>query len=1378
MGRPIPLLIFAFTAFLSQAQASVPSTLNYQGRLRLSSAGNPPAPDSSGNTVQFSIFDAATGGSQLWSETWGTASSCVTTTAGLFNVVLGSFNPLSIPFDQPYWLEISWHNGVSLETMSPRQPLTSAPYAFRAKFADTSLVPVPLSLTANSPAQAVITGTNLAASGAVHGLEGLANASSNGIGVRGQGGQFGVFGLGVQAGVLGSANSAFGGGVAGSTNINNNSGIGASGQNSGPNNTGYGVFGLNNGASNTGAGVYGQNNSLGGTGIRAEHTLPGGMALRVQGNALFNPGSVTFSSHVDFSGATITGLSLPGGFVQKSGDLMSGALTISAAAGSASAALGVINTGAGYGVLAYNSVPGAIISIDANHKLGAAVYGISPVSASAGVIGMNTNVVSKDAAGMVAIGHYSGIYGTAYGATSTATGGTFEAQYGTGVTARGVTAVAARSESALGVAIEANAYDGQSRALSAYGTSMLGGYVTMTAGAVSFGSIEMSNALITGLANPIQPQDAANKDYVDTQVGGGNFVLKSGDTMLGGLDMNGFSLSGLPMPGSGDQAANRNYVDSNFLFLGGGALTGTLDMQNNRIFNLANPSLAGDAANKNYVDANFLGFSGGSLFGNIDMGGNMITSLAGPSVGSDAVNKNYVDLGFLALGGGSLTGDLDMQFNRIHNLAAPSVGSDAATKSYVDGGFLPLNGGQLFGQLDMQNNVITNLAAPATPGDAANRAYVDNQANYFVQKTGDGMTGVLDMGSQQIQSLAAPSMGTDAANKNYVDSQVGNYVLKSGDTMTGTLDLPGGGLRVGGNQVFVSPSGNVGLGTTSPMDKLEVSFLGNGGVIVDSTSGNAPEVGLYQAGGIKSRFFANSTVSYLQTADASNLELGTNNTSRLFIAPAGDVGLGAFPATNGKLQVFAGTGLGVSATTNSSTAALPAIFGINTATTGGAYGVRGTSYSNQAAGVYGTNLNAGGGGIGVLGVLGSGNGIGVLGTTEATFPVIALPIGAYAYSQKASGVGLYAKSTNLSNSYAVVAEGGSFGLSATALSGGTAVYARANAGCCIGAAVNAINDGAGDGLSASSAGASGVGVRGQGGSGASTGVYGTNASLTGFGVQGINTNNIGVLGTGSKAVVATGTAFGLSATASSPSGTAVLAGASTTTQAVGINNNGSGNGLYVTSVGSGEVGAAIRAWNNGTQSNAYAIYGRVPNGIGNPAQGAAVYGSWESGNVGTTGVGVEGLVNSGSGAGVYGHAITSASHGVFAENPGAGSNLAGGGSALRVKGRIRVEAYDGGIPVTNDGVAAQQFVNVTIPRSNGRVNITATKSAASNVYTIQGLTNLVDVNSVVLISISGMGGTTLGSTVEPQAGAFVIHFSAAIVLQNGWSINYVIINQQ
>lgn len=99
--------------------------LSYQGRLT-DQDGYP----LNGNVkIRFSVFNAATGGAALRSET-----DTVAVTDGLFSTVVGPSTAVSglTPKDlaQPLWLELQVSNGVYTETLTPRQRLYGSPYAF------------------------------------------------------------------------------------------------------------------------------------------------------------------------------------------------------------------------------------------------------------------------------------------------------------------------------------------------------------------------------------------------------------------------------------------------------------------------------------------------------------------------------------------------------------------------------------------------------------------------------------------------------------------------------------------------------------------------------------------------------------------------------------------------------------------------------------------------------------------------------------------------------------------------------------------------------------------------------------------------------------------------------------------------------------------------------------------------------------------------------------------------------------------------------------------------------------------------------------------------------------------------------------------------
>ncbi len=118
LGLLAGLCFFAISAGAQQ----LPSTVNFQGRLT----------DSSGNAVTgtesiaFSIWNAATSGSQLWTET-----QSVPVSSGIYNVSLGSVVALSSAvFSSPSaWLQIQVGSDTA---MTPRLQFQATPYAFTA----------------------------------------------------------------------------------------------------------------------------------------------------------------------------------------------------------------------------------------------------------------------------------------------------------------------------------------------------------------------------------------------------------------------------------------------------------------------------------------------------------------------------------------------------------------------------------------------------------------------------------------------------------------------------------------------------------------------------------------------------------------------------------------------------------------------------------------------------------------------------------------------------------------------------------------------------------------------------------------------------------------------------------------------------------------------------------------------------------------------------------------------------------------------------------------------------------------------------------------------------------------------------------------------
>ena len=95
----------------------IPQTMSYQGVV---TDINGVAVSGGSLDFTFRLWDAATAGMLYWDETQPGVAVAINT--GIFNVILGSVNPLNIPFDKQYWL------GITIGTdpeLTPRVQLTS-----------------------------------------------------------------------------------------------------------------------------------------------------------------------------------------------------------------------------------------------------------------------------------------------------------------------------------------------------------------------------------------------------------------------------------------------------------------------------------------------------------------------------------------------------------------------------------------------------------------------------------------------------------------------------------------------------------------------------------------------------------------------------------------------------------------------------------------------------------------------------------------------------------------------------------------------------------------------------------------------------------------------------------------------------------------------------------------------------------------------------------------------------------------------------------------------------------------------------------------------------------------------------------------------------
>jgi len=168
----------------------------------------------------------------------------------------------------------------------------------------------------------------------------------------------------------------------------------------------------------------------------------------------------------------------------------------------------------------------------------------------------------------------------------------------------------------------------------------------------------------------------------------GNVTANSGTstfanvTVNGTLDVTGTTIANVTDPSNAQDAATKNYVDTEVSALVDSA-PGTLNTLNE----LA-AALGDDASFSTTITTSIaakLPLAGGTMSGAIAMGTAKITGLGDPTANQDAATKKYTTDTFLPLAGGTLTGAVAAGSNKITASYTPSAGADLTTKTYVDG---------------------------------------------------------------------------------------------------------------------------------------------------------------------------------------------------------------------------------------------------------------------------------------------------------------------------------------------------------------------------------------------------------------------------------------------------------------------------------------------------------------------------------------------------------------------------------------------------------------------------------------------------------------------------------------------------------------------
>jgi hypothetical protein len=357
---------------------------------------------------------------------------------------------------------------------------------------------------------------------------------------------------------------------------------------------------------------------------------------------------------------------------------------------------------------------------------------------------------------------------------------------------------------------------------------------------------------LTNLLDPIAPQDAATKNYVDA-------VNTSMQTYV---DLNHpITDHGLLSNLTGDGHPQYLLVD------GTRAMSGNLNMGSNQIISLITGTTGDSATNKTYVDA-----VNSSMKSYVDAGLPYISSDNSSIILTS--NSSYV----LVDGSRSFTGDQSMGGKKLTNLITGTTGDSATNKTYVDA----VNS-------SMKSYVDTGL--PYISSNNSSVVLTSNGSYVLVDGTRP-FTGDQSMGGKKLTNLITGTTGDSATNKTYVDavnSSMKNYV----DTIVSTDTAPGSN-----GQVMYNQGGTEGANASFVFNNTTGTvtanfFVGNGSGLT----------GIHAPG---TTILINSTFTGLPGTAANVTNIG-NATAALFdfTIPQGDTGAtGSAGGAGGQILYF------------------------------------------------------------------------------------------------------------------------------------------------------------------------------------------------------------------------------------------------------------------------------------------------------------------------------------------------------------------------------------------------------------------------------------------------------------------------------------------
>lgn len=188
------VLLISLSA-LEPVHAAMPKTTNYQGYLT-NTAGTP---INGPVSMTFRLYAVVAGGAALWTET-----QTINVGNGIYSAILGSVNPLELTYSAQLWIGIQISPDAE---MTPRQPLTSVPYALRADWAQDAGFNYAGAYSKGGPAALALAlsydGNDCPAGEYARGVDASGNAQGCTAATGGGGGNWTVSGSNMSSGVSG-----------------------------------------------------------------------------------------------------------------------------------------------------------------------------------------------------------------------------------------------------------------------------------------------------------------------------------------------------------------------------------------------------------------------------------------------------------------------------------------------------------------------------------------------------------------------------------------------------------------------------------------------------------------------------------------------------------------------------------------------------------------------------------------------------------------------------------------------------------------------------------------------------------------------------------------------------------------------------------------------------------------------------------------------------------------------------------------------------------------------------------------------------------------------------------------------------------------------